>query len=70
VISRWFSIDHPETLEEGMVFALETYNGSGNDAARIEEMFVIEKDGARQLSKFPSKDLISVPTAGNILPRG
>jgi len=68
VISRWFSIDHPETLEEGMVFALETYNGSGNDAARIEEMFVIEKDGARQLSKFPSKNLISVPTAGNILP--
>jgi len=70
VISRWFSIDHPEILEEGMVFALETYNGSGNDAARIEEMFVIEKDGARQLSKFPSKELISVPTAGNLLPRG
>jgi Xaa-Pro dipeptidase len=68
VISRWFSIDHPETLEEGMVFALETYNGSGNDAARIEEMFVIEKDGYRQLSKFPSKNLISCPNVGNILP--
>lgn len=68
VISRWFSIDHPEILEEGMVFALETYNGSGNDAARIEEMFVIEKDGYRQLSKFPSKNLISCPNVGNILP--
>jgi Xaa-Pro dipeptidase len=69
VISRWFSLDHPEILEEGMVFALETYSGEGNDAARIEEMFVIEKDGARQLSKFPSKELISTPNVGNILPR-
>jgi Xaa-Pro aminopeptidase len=69
VISRWFSIEHPEILEEGMVFALETYSGEGNDAARIEEMFVIEKDGARQLSKFPSKNLISVPNVGSVLPR-
>jgi Xaa-Pro aminopeptidase len=69
VISRWFSIEYPEILEEGMVFALETYCGEGNDAARIEEMFVIEKDGARQLSKFPSKHLISTPNVGNILPR-
>ncbi len=68
VISRWFSIEHPEILEEGMVFALETYCGEGNDAARIEEMFVVEKDGYRQLSKFPSKKLISCPNVGNILP--
>ena len=68
VISRWFSLEHPEILEEGMVFALETYNGEGNDAARIEEMFVVEKDGYRQLSKFPSKNLISCPNVGNILP--
>jgi Xaa-Pro aminopeptidase len=69
VISRWFSLDYPEILEEGMVFALETYSGEGNDAARIEEMFVIEKDGARQLSKFPSKELISTPNVGSVLPR-
>ena len=34
VISRMFSIDHPEEIKEGMVFALETYAGSGNDGAR------------------------------------
>jgi Xaa-Pro aminopeptidase len=68
VISRWFSLEHPEILEEGMVFALETYNGEGNDAARIEEMFVVEKDGYRQLSKFPSERLISCPNVGSVLP--
>lgn len=70
VISRWFSFDHPEVLEEGMVFALETYYGEDGDGARIEEMFVVEKNGYRQLSRFPSKHLISCPTAGNIFPRG
>jgi len=68
VISRMFSMDHPEIIQEGMVFALETYAGSGNDGARIEEMIVVEKDGCRMLSKFPSKNLISCPCVGNLLP--
>ena len=68
VISRFFSFDHPEIIEENMVMAFETYCGRGNDAARIEEQFVITRDGVRQLSKFPSANLISCPCVGALLP--
>jgi Xaa-Pro dipeptidase len=68
VTSRFFSFDHPETYEEGMVMAFETYCGEGNDGARIEEQFVVTKDGVRMLSRFPSKDLISCPCVGSLLP--
>jgi Xaa-Pro dipeptidase len=68
VMSRLFSLEYPEIIQEGNVFALETYGGSGNDGARIEEMFVVTKDGYRQLSKFPSKNLISCPCTGFIFP--
>lgn len=68
VISRLFSMEHPEEIKEGMVLALETYCGSGNDGARIEEMLVVTKDGHRMLSKFPSKKLISCPCVGSVLP--
>ena len=68
VISRFFSFDEPEELQENMVMAFETYCGQGNDAARIEEMFVITKDGVLQLSKFPSANLISCPCVGSLLP--
>ncbi|MEJ2659197.1 MAG: Xaa-Pro peptidase family protein [Desulfobacteraceae bacterium] len=68
VISRLFSLDHPEEIKEGMVFALETYAGEGNDGARIEEMLVVAEDGHRMLSKFPSERLISCPCVGNLLP--
>src|SRR5258706_9938052 len=39
IFSRLVSLDHPEILEEGMVFALETYwpTADGWSAARIEE---------------------------------
>ena len=68
VISRFFSFDHPEVIEEGMVMAIETYCGEGNDAARIEEQFVVTKDGVRQQSKFPSENLLSCPCVGALLP--
>ena len=68
VISRFFSFDNPEVIEENMVMAFETYCGEGNDAARIEEQFVVTKDGMRQLSKFPSANLISCPCVGALLP--
>ncbi|MFM1549532.1 MAG: M24 family metallopeptidase [Lentisphaeria bacterium] len=68
VISRFFSFDNPEVIEENMVMAFETYCGEGNDAARIEEQFVVTKDGVRQLSKFPSANLISCPCVGSLLP--
>ncbi len=68
VISRMFSAEHPEEIKEGMVFALETYCGSGNDGARIEEMLVVTKEGHRMLSKFPSERLISCPCVGATIP--
>jgi len=68
VISRFFSFEHPEVIEEGMVLAFETYCGHGNDAARIEEQFVVTGEGVRMLSKFPSKELISCPCVGALLP--
>jgi Xaa-Pro aminopeptidase len=68
VISRLFSMDYPEEIKEGMVIALETYCGSGNDGARIEEMLVVTKEGHRMLSKFPSERLISCPCGGVDLP--
>lgn len=68
VISRLFSLEHPEEIKEGMVFALETYAGSGNDGVRLEEMLVVTEDGCRLLTKFPSENLISCPCAGNLLP--
>ena len=68
VISRLFSMEHPEEIKKGMVVALETYAGSGNDGVRIEEMVVVTHDGYRLLTKFPAKNLISCPCVGNLLP--
>ena len=65
VISRLFSMEHPEEIKENMVFALETYAGSGNDGARIEEMVAVTGDGRRVLTKFPSDHLISCPLVGS-----
>jgi Xaa-Pro dipeptidase len=68
VISRLFSLEHPEEIRENMVIALETYAGSGNDGARIEEMLAVTKDGYRLLTKFPSENLISCPLVGAVYP--
>ena len=60
VISRLVSIDHPEVIQEGMVFALETFwpaKGS-HHAARIEEEMVVTKDGVEVISKFPAEELL------------
>jgi len=68
VISRFFSFEHPEVIEEGMVMAFETYYGHGNDGARIEEQFVVTENGIRMLSRFPSDKLIACPCVGSLLP--
>jgi Xaa-Pro aminopeptidase len=59
IIQRLYSIDHPVELKEGMVIAIETYDGEGIDGARIEEMVVITKEGPDVISKFPCSELIS-----------
>jgi Xaa-Pro aminopeptidase len=60
MISRVHSFDCPVELEEGMVFALETYCAAtdGRSAARIEEEVVVTKDGNRILTRFPAEELL------------
>jgi Xaa-Pro aminopeptidase len=60
IFSRLVSLDHPEPLEEGMVFALETYwpAGDGWSAARIEEEVVVTADGCEVITKFPAEELL------------
>ncbi|MEU6537130.1 Xaa-Pro peptidase family protein [Streptomyces sp. NPDC047000] len=60
IFSRLVSFDHPEVLEEGMVFALETYwpSADGIGAARIEEEIVVTADGCEVITKFPAEDLM------------
>ncbi|TCC56242.1 aminopeptidase P family protein [Kribbella pittospori] len=74
IFSRLVSLDHPEVLEEGMVFALETYwpARDGWSAARIEEELVVTADGCEVITKFPAEDLLVAGkryyTTGGMLP--
>jgi Xaa-Pro aminopeptidase len=60
IISRLNSMTEPIELQEGMVFALETYcpASDGFSAARIEEEVVVTADGPRILTLFPAQDLV------------
>ncbi len=60
IFSRLVSLDHPEELKEGMVFALETYwpSADGWGAARIEEEVVVTATGCEVITKFPAEELI------------
>ncbi|MBF0279661.1 MAG: aminopeptidase P family protein [SAR324 cluster bacterium] len=59
IISRLVSLDSPFELQEGMVFALETYcpSADGNGAARIEEEIIVTADGCQVITLFPAKEL-------------
>lgn len=59
LISRYHSLKHPVPIEEGMVFALETYwpTKDGSSAARIEEEVVVTADGPRVITRFPADQL-------------
>jgi Xaa-Pro aminopeptidase len=60
VISRLNSLAAPVEIQEGMVFALETYwpSADGRSAARIEEELVVTADGAELLTLFPAEELV------------
>jgi Xaa-Pro aminopeptidase len=74
VFSRLVSLDHPEVIQENMVFALETFwpATDGWSAARIEEQMVVTKDGAEIITRFPAEQLLVAGkryyTAGGALP--
>ncbi|GII92813.1 M24 family metallopeptidase [Sinosporangium siamense] len=59
LMSRLHSFDHPITLHEGMVFAIETYwpTPDGSAAARIEEEVVVTANGCELLTRFPADQL-------------
>jgi Xaa-Pro aminopeptidase len=60
IFSRLVSLDHPEEIREGMVFALETFwpASDGWSAARIEEQLVVTRDGCEVITRFPAEDLV------------
>jgi Xaa-Pro aminopeptidase len=64
IFSRLVSLDHPEVIEEGMVFALETYwpATDGWSAARLEEEVVVTKHGCEVITRFPSEKLLVAGT--------
>jgi Xaa-Pro dipeptidase len=60
IFSRLVSLEHPEVIEQGMVFALETYwpASDGWSAARIEEELVVTADGCKVITRFPAEELL------------
>jgi Xaa-Pro dipeptidase len=60
MISRLHSFHDPVEIEEGMVFALETYCPArdGRSAARIEEEVLVTADGCDVLTRFPADELL------------
>jgi Xaa-Pro aminopeptidase len=71
IFSRLVSFDYPEVIEEGMVFALETFwpATDGWQAARIEEQLVVTADGAEVITRFPAEELL-VTAGGQTTVRG
>src|SRR5258708_5752902 len=59
IISRLVSFHQPMEIQEGMVFALETYcpASDGHSAARIEEEVVVTDAGCRVITLFPAEEL-------------
>jgi Xaa-Pro aminopeptidase len=74
IFSRLVSFDYPEVIEEGMVFALETFWPASNgwQAARIEEQLVVTADGCEVITRFPAEELLvaggGLPTVHGPLP--
>jgi Xaa-Pro dipeptidase len=69
MISRLHSLENPVEIEEGMVFALETYCPAtdGRSAARIEEEVLVTADGHELLTRFPAQELL---VTGKVYVRG
>jgi len=69
MISRLHSFEDPVEIEEGMVFALETYCPArdGRSAARIEEEVLVTATGCEVLTRFPAQELL---VAGRTYVRG
>ncbi len=61
VISRIWSLDHPQEIRPGMVFALETQHGKVHEfGVRIEEMLIVHDDRTELISTFPVQEITTV----------
>ncbi len=60
-INRIESLSSPFPIQEGMVFALETYaqTPDGKQGCRIEEEVLVTADGHEVLTRYPCEELIS-----------
>ena len=59
IVSRLVSLENPQEIKQGMVFALETYCPAtdGYSAARIEEEVVVTATGCKIITLFPADEL-------------
>ena len=61
MISRIWSLDHPQEIQPGMVFALETQHGKTHEfGVRIEEMLIVHPDRTELISTFPVEQITVV----------
>jgi Xaa-Pro aminopeptidase len=61
VISRIWSLDYPQEIKEGMVFALETQHGKTHEfGVRLEEMLIVNESGAEPVSTYKSHEIVVV----------
>jgi Xaa-Pro dipeptidase len=61
VISRIWSLDHPQEIQEGMVFALETQHGKMHEfGVRLEEMLIVTETGHELVSTYAMHDIVSI----------
>jgi Xaa-Pro aminopeptidase len=58
VISRIWSLDFPQEIKPGMVFALETQHGKVHEfGVRIEEMLIVHEDRTELVTTFPVQEI-------------
>ena len=61
VISRIWSLDYPQEIQEGMVFALETQHGKLHEfGVRLEEMMIVTPTGAELVSTYKSHEIVVI----------
>jgi Xaa-Pro aminopeptidase len=62
IINRQWSLTHPQVLEPGMTFALESREGEFRvGGVRLENMVVVTQDGCEVLDHFPREEILVAP---------
>ena len=61
IISRIFSLEHPQTFEPGMVIAVEAREGApGEGGVRLEEMVLVTDTGHEIMTHWPADEIVPV----------